>query len=183
MLTLELSSYLLEFPHDAHTTRCQNLIRLIILSQGHCKPIVWYSKMRRIDSFEHYSPLSMTCSQYLVLELIITRLWDHKVVWNSNPLQIGLGWNDRKRFTLRLGILFMLSLAQLPLIRLTVSYFFIVSCNSHGNTYAPVPGTNCEQFTQATDILPPETHRCPAGLAFDVGPCVCNWPSDFECTV
>jgi len=47
--------------------------------------------------------------------------------------------------------------------------------------YAPVAGTNCTQFTQETDILPPVVFNCPADLQFDLAKCVCNWPEDTEC--
>ena len=48
MLTLELSSYVLEIPNDAYTTLSRNLIGCSTLSQEYCKLIGWYwEKMRR----------------------------------------------------------------------------------------------------------------------------------------
>ncbi|XP_067945126.1 uncharacterized protein [Watersipora subatra] len=55
------------------------------------------------------------------------------------------------------------------------------TCTENGNIYSPVAGTNCAQFTQATDILPPQTHNCPAGLMFNLDVCVCDWPWRTNC--
>ena len=41
MLTLELSSYVLEIPNDAYTILSQILIGSSTLSQEHCKLIGW----------------------------------------------------------------------------------------------------------------------------------------------
>ena len=56
MLTLELSSIVLEIPNDAYTTLSRNLIGCSTLSQEYCKLIGSYRKIMRRQL------LTLTCS-------------------------------------------------------------------------------------------------------------------------
>ena len=56
-------------------------------------------------------------------------------------------------------------------------------CKSGGNFYSQVISTNCQSYTQHTDIsADPITLSCPSELLFDVQTCVCNWPAVVQCS-
>ena len=56
-------------------------------------------------------------------------------------------------------------------------------CKSGGNFYSPIISTNCQSYTQHTDIsTDPITLCCPGELLFDVQTCVCNWPAVVQCS-
>ena len=56
-------------------------------------------------------------------------------------------------------------------------------CKSGGNFYSPIISTNCQSYTQHTDIsADPITLSCPGDLLFDVQTCVCNWPAVVQCS-